>query len=214
GLALGAAAAAAIGWVAVGLTPAYSENRQQLFAIEHFFDQDEGTARWLVNNDGAALPRGFEDFEERFEPPWSRRKRWSAPAPTLPIEAPSAQLIGAGAEGEGRRLRLRLAANGAETVTLKLPAEARPLAAGFPGFVRPFGKGGDEDPYWLRCQGRSCDGAVIDLVIAETAPVEIGFIGLHRGLPEEAEPLVAARPAHARPQYVIDGRYAVRRVRF
>lgn len=210
---LGAAAAAALGWVAVGLVPAYSQDRQQLFAVEYFHDQDSGETRWLVNNDGAALPAGFEAFGERFEPPWSRRKRWSAPAPALPLEAPTAELVASGGGASGRRLRLRIASNGAEAVTLKLPPEAQPAAAGVPGFVRRFGEGAEDDPYWVRCQGRSCDGAEIDIVVPGADPIEIGLIGLHRGLPEEARPLTDARPAYARPQYVIDGRYAVRRLR-
>jgi hypothetical protein len=108
---------------------------------------------------------------------------------------------------------VRIVANAAEAVTLKLPVEARPVAAGVPDFMRRFGQGSANDPFWLRCQGRSCDGAVFDLLVATQEPVELTLIGLHRGLPEEAALLVAARPEHARPQYVIDGRYTVRRAR-
>jgi hypothetical protein len=210
----GGGVAAALAWLIVGLVPAYSEDRQQQFAIEYFLDSDSGVARWLVNNDGAPLPEGFEGFERGFEPHWSKRKRWSAPAPALALAAPAAELLGERRTHGGRRIRVRIAAGGAESVTLKVPTQAGAVAAGAPDFMRRFGQGSADDPFWLRCQGRSCDGAVFDLLLATQEPVELTLIGLHRGLPEEAAPFVAARPAHARPQYVIDGRYSVRRARF
>ncbi|HKR23854.1 MAG TPA: M20/M25/M40 family metallo-hydrolase [Allosphingosinicella sp.] len=44
------------GWLAAGLAPAYSVDRQQLFTIEYVWDESAGSGRFAVNNDGAPVP--------------------------------------------------------------------------------------------------------------------------------------------------------------
>ncbi|MBV9884610.1 MAG: M28 family peptidase [Sphingomonadaceae bacterium] len=208
----GAIDLAIAGWIAAGLMPAYGDDRQQLFTIEYVADQGAGTTRFAVNNDGAPVP--FDAAWTRAELPYSSRRRWVAPAPPVPITAPALTLMGQQAVPGGRHLRFRIAANGAETVSLVAPPEARLRAAGSPGFVVPFGRGSDSDKYYLRCVGRSCDGAVIDVLVGSEQPVEFTLIGGRSGLPAVAAPLVAARPALARPQYGADATITVGRVRF
>ena len=198
-------------WTAVALTPAYSVDRQQLFTIEYVWDSDERTGRWAVNNDGAPVP--FAADWTRAELPHSLRKRWAAPAPAIPVDAPVVEVAARRPVEGGRRLTLRLRTNGAESVTLIAPPDAALRAAGAPGFVRPFGPGGPDDRYAVRCVGRSCDGAVIDVVIGRADPVEFTVIGTRAGLPEAAAALVAARPALARPQYAPDTTLSVTRVK-
>jgi len=53
---LGSALVAIVAWVAAGLTPAYSSDRQQRFTIEHVTDAAAHRSYWSVANDGAALP--------------------------------------------------------------------------------------------------------------------------------------------------------------
>ncbi|WP_129793846.1 M28 family peptidase [Sphingosinicella sp. CPCC 101087] len=198
-------------WAAVALTPAYSEDRQQLFAIEYVWDADARTGRWAVNNDGAPVP--FAADWERAELPHSMRKRWVAPAPALPVAAPAVEIAARRPVAGGRRLTLRLRTGGAESVTLLAPPDAAVRAAGEPGYLRRYRPGGREDRYALRCVGRSCDGALIELVIGRPEPVEFTVIGTRSGLPPAAAPLVAARPERARPQYAPDTTISISRTR-
>ena len=208
----GAIGLAIAGWIAAGLMPAYSDDRQQLFTIEYVVDQNAGTTRFAVNNDGAPVP--FDAAWTRTALPYSSRPRWVAPAPAVPVAAPALTLVGQQPVPGGRHLRFRIATNGAETVSLVAPPEARLRAAGSAGFGLPFGRGAEGDKYYLRCVGRSCDGAVIDVLVGNPQPVEFTLIGGRSGLPAVAAPLVAARPATARPQYGADATITVGRVRF
>ncbi|MGQ0589575.1 MAG: M20/M25/M40 family metallo-hydrolase [Sphingosinicella sp.] len=197
-----------IGWGAVALTPAYSADRQQQFAIEYVWDAEGRSGRWAVNNDGAAVPLAVE--WERTELPYSTRRRWVTAAPALPVQAPGITVIGTQHGGEQRRVRLRLATNGAEAVTLIAPRETR--ASFVFGDDERMGAGPEERAIW-RCIGRSCDGATVDVVVTRADPVELIVVGSRSGLPAEASPLVAARPANARPQYGADSTIAIDRLR-
>jgi hypothetical protein len=76
-----------------------------------------------------------------------------------------------------------------------------------------FGRGGRKDAYVLRCSGRSCDGAVVDLLVGSRAPLPLTLIGIRAGLPPEGAPLLRARPANAQPQYSPDGTIGVAKLR-
>ncbi len=145
--------------------------------------------------------------------PYTTRRRWAAPAPPAPAAAPTATLVAQQPVSGGRRLRLRLAANGAESVALIAPPEARLRAGGAGAFVRRFGRGAEDDKYVLRCVGRACDGAMLDVIVDGAEPVEFTIVGMRPGLPPAAAPLVRARPATARPQYGADATLAVGKVR-
>ena len=129
------------------------------------------------------------------------------------MSAPAAEVVAQQPVPGGRRLRLRLRTNGGEAVTLIAPADAALRSAGIGASVQRFGEGGLDDRYILRCVGRSCDGATLDLVVRGRAPVELIVVGSRPGLPAQAAPLVRARPALARPQYGPDSTSAVARVR-
>jgi hypothetical protein len=81
------------------------------------------------------------------------------------------------------------------------------------GFERPIGRSGAEDPVFIRCFGRSCDGATFEILLGSRSPTEWTLIGSHGRLPEAARPLIEARPLNARPQYSTDGTIALRRIR-
>jgi hypothetical protein len=199
-------------WIAAGLTPAYSDDRRQLFTIEYVSDQAAGTTRFAVNNDGAPVP--FEAAWERAEMPYATRRRWAAPAQAVPVPAPAVTLAGQQPVPGGRHLRLRIAANGAETITLIAPSDARLQAAGVGAFFPRFARGADGDKYYLRCIGRACDGAMLDVLVGGAGPVDFTIIGSRGGLPAVAAPLVRARPETARAQYGPDATITVGRVRF
>lgn len=204
---------ALLGWAGAAVAPAYSADRQQLFTIEYVVDAASGSARFAVNNDAAPVP--FDAAWQRTEMPYSLRRRWAAPAPApaLPVPAPALTLIGEQRLAGGRHVRFRIAANGAETVTLIAPPEARLVGAGAGPFLPPFGHGGATDKYYLRCVGRSCDGAVMDVVVGSAQLVEVTIVGSRAGLPAVAAPLVRARPENARPQYGPDATISVGRIR-
>lgn len=196
-----------LGWGAVALTPAYSADRQQQFGVEYVWDNDARSGRWAVNNDGAPVP--YEADWERAELPYSGRRRWVTAAPALPVQAPTLNVVGSVPQEGGRRLRLRLAANGSETVTLIATADMRlSFLAGPGGRV----SAGPERQVTYRCIGRSCDGATVDVLIERAEPVEVTIVGTRSGLPAQAAPLVAARPANARPQYATDSTIALERL--
>ncbi|HST36677.1 MAG TPA: M20/M25/M40 family metallo-hydrolase [Allosphingosinicella sp.] len=189
---------AILGWLAAGLTPAYSADKQQLFTIEYVWDQAAGSARFAVNNDGAPVP--LEAAWERVEMPYTTRRRWAAPAPAAAVQPPMIEEIGKTGSGPGQRVRLRLRMNGAQTVTLIAPGSAALRGAGAPDFMQRFGPPAGDERYFIRCIGRACDGALLDIAANGEVP-PFAVIGSRPGLPAAASPLVSARPQTARPQY-------------
>ena len=55
--------------------------------------------------------------------------------------------------------------NGAESAALIAPASASLRSAGVEGFIRPFTPGSGDGRSFLRCAGRACDGAMLDLIL-------------------------------------------------
>jgi hypothetical protein len=207
---------ALLGWFAAAVAPAYSADRQQQFTIEYIQDAGTGVSKWSVLNDDAPLPAAFERAGKWAHGtlPYSQRKRWLANAPAVTdIGRPYVQVVGRTKQGKLRRVRLRISANGAETVTLLTAKGADIRSAGSGAFVRPIAKAGKTDRTVVRCFGRSCDGAAIDLTIASAGPVEMTVLGWRPGLPPQARPLLAARPQFARPQYAADGTTTVQRIK-
>ena len=213
---LGSALIAIVAWAAAGFTPAYSSDRQQRFTIEHVTDANDHRSYWSVANDGAALPAEYRRIgtwrEDKL--PFSERKRWLAAAPSdAGGPLPTLRKLEAVSHGSERTLRLRIAANSAERVFVIVPAEARIRAAGMAGFVRPAGDSASDGKFTITCTGRSCDGAELRVDLGTANPVEFTVVGARNGLPDAAAPLVAGRPALARPQYTPDETVAFSKVR-
>lgn len=205
----------AAGWAAVATAPAYSANRQQRFSIQHISDCGSGRASWLVINDGAPLPEGFGGVDEwkRDEIDLLERKGWVAQAPALQgARPPRIQPLASERRGGGRIVRYRIQANGAERITLLAPKDAEILSAGAQGYNRPIARDA-KGRYAIACVGRSCDGAEMQLTTRSQQPLELVLVGLNRGLPLGAEPLLRDRPANARPQYVPDSTLTLSRIR-
>ena len=208
----GALDLAILGWIITGFTPAYSADRQQLFTIEYVSEWEDpayprpARARWAVNNDGAPVP--FAGDWQRTEFPWTSRRRWAAAAPNVPVTAPAATVIRRVPFEGGVRLTLQLQTNGAEQVTLIAPAEARLRAAGTQAMLQPFAENAGRT--FIRCAGRSCDGAMIDVLLSRPQSVTFTLVGIRAGLPPQAQALVRARPAFARPQYGPDATIVLR----
>ena len=205
-LLVGLAAIALLGWIAAGTAPAYSQDHQQRFTIEHVTEFPSGKSSWSVLNDGAAVPAAYSALGSwhRGKLDFSARERWFAPAPAVggirPVDIQTLSTIG---NGEDRTVRLRIKANGAERISLTAPEKLHIRAAGVSGFVRTIDDQGSSGKFTISCTGRSCDGAEVVIEIAGK-PASITISGARNGLPPSAAPLVRARPPFARPQYVPD----------
>ncbi len=213
-LLLSSAVLALLGWLLAGMAPAYSQDHQQRFTIEHVTEFPSGKSSWSILNDGGRLPPGLEHMAQwhRGKLDFSERMRALAPAPALPsIQAASIQPIEVVSNGAERTVRIRLRANGAERILLVAPSEARIRAAGATGFIRGIADEGSSAKYTISCTGRSCDGAELVMVLEQPKPVSMTIVGSRNGLPPSAAPLVRARPPFARPQYVPDETITVTR---
>jgi hypothetical protein len=113
-------------------------------------------------------------------------------------------LVDAVTNGTERTVRIRLEANGAERIVLIAPAAAHIRAAGVPGFMRAIGDESSTGKFTIACTGRSCDGAVLTIMLRGDDSVTFTVVGARNGLPGSAAPLVRARPRFARPQYTPD----------
>jgi hypothetical protein len=217
-LAMGAAMLAVLAcWAVAASLPAYSADRKQAFGIEYMWDSAAGRAHWLVVNDGAPLPAGYDvagPWERRAEVPWSTRPRWQAAAPGR-LAPPTATVLAEQAEASGRRLSLRIHSNGYHGIALRAPASAAAVVtASVNGSGRRFGPPAKpKEPFQIRCEGRSCDGMVVELLIRNREKMEWTLVGTQPGLPPEAAPLVMARPPDAASQYTPDASIAVARLR-
>jgi hypothetical protein len=209
-------AAAALGlWSAVLLLPRATADRQQLFTIEYVQDEAARTARWAVSNKSVPLPADWSALGAwRLEQiPYSSRRRWTTPAPLLPVPQARVEVVGTRPQAGGRLVSIALRMNGASTLSLRLPPEARMRQAGLPGSLRAIGGAETDAPFYVRCAGRACDGMRLDLLLGGNEPAIAEVVGARFDLPPEARPLLDARPVNSRPQYSPDASYAVTRTR-
>lgn len=212
----GSASIALLAWIVAASVPAYSQDRQQRFTIEHVTQYPSGKASWSIVNDGAKLPPAYWQLNRwhRGKLDFSERLRWFAPAPPAPsVRPPSIQLLESVRNGNEREIRLRLKANGAERILMVAPPEAHIRTAGVTGFVRPIASADSSGKFTISCTGRSCDGLELAIDLDSSAPVVFTLIGASNGLPATSLPLVRARPRFARPQYVPDETIQITRVK-
>jgi hypothetical protein len=202
------------GWIAAAVSPAYSADHQQRMAIQYVTDTTKKQSAWSILNDAAPLPAAFDPIGkwERGTLPLSDRPRWIANAQVGSEVAPSVQLLGEVRKNSQRTLTIRLSANGNERIGLIAPKDAKISSAGAPGFVRPIdeAQGGK---YSVDCFGRSCDGLTLQLTTGSLKPIEFLVLGGRGQLPPSANPLLAARPKFARPQYNRDETITFARVK-
>jgi hypothetical protein len=213
---LGSACLAVLAWAFVAATPAYSQDHQQRFTIEHLTQFPSRRSSWSILNDGTKLPPAYSSFGpwHRGKLDFSERQRWLAKAPAAPgIEPPSIQVVEAVNDGSERNIRLRLQSNGAERILLVAPAEARIQTAGVAGFIRPIASEDSSGRFTVACTGRSCDGAELSIDLNSAAPVRFTIVGARNGLPASAAPLLRERPQFARPQYTPDETVTVAHVK-
>ena len=128
------------------------------------------SASWGVADKQASLPAHFPGRWHKGVLPYNRLPRWIAAAPLLATPVPSARLIADQPDGAGRRVRLELSRGGADALAIRFPEKAKLLAVGLPEGPIAIPAKGEPDKALLRCAGRSCDGLVIEAVLADRAP--------------------------------------------
>lgn len=203
----GSASIALLLWLVAGAAPAYSQDHQQRFTIEHVTEFPSGHSSWSILNDSAKLPSSYARMGpwHRGKFDYSERQRWLAAAPLEPHLWPATvhtvEFVNNGGE---RTVTLRIQANGAERVVLVAPEEAHIRSAGVAGFIRPVGDADSGGKSTISCTGRSCEGAELTIDMRTAKPVTFTVVGSRNGLPPTAALLVHSRPGFARPQYVPD----------
>lgn len=208
-----ALAFAGLAWVPAALVPAYSADRQQAWTTQYVLEEGKAPT-WSIVNDRKPLPSQIAQLGE-----WrqgrlaiGQRLRWIAPAPVQPgFVPPELERIGAERTAGGRIVRVRLRTNGADSVIFAVERGDALKGAGINGRTVRF-ESSSEPPHTLTCTGRSCNGAVAEFSTG-SEPLDVQVIATHWRLPPAAGPLLQARPAHARPQYLPNATILARQVR-
>ena len=99
-------------------------------------------------------------------------------------------------------------------MSIRFPKEAGVKALGLVGSAIPIPANGEPDKPVLRCTGRSCEDLNVEVLFADRNPVEAELFSTRFGLPPEGQPLIAARPRNAIPQYSPDETVTLKRARF
>jgi hypothetical protein len=211
----GAASLVVGAWAAAAAVPAYSADKQQQWTLQYVVDEQARQPLWSIVNDRAPLLPAFDRFgrwEQQRVRALGTRLRWITPArPEAGLLQPRVLPAGTMSIPGGRRVRVRLQTNGADSVMLVADPGAAVVAAGAPGQLRRFDPGAEGPIATLACTGRSCEGAVLELQLRGTEPLPLLIIGTRWSLPPSAAPLMAARPADARAQYLPDATILVSR---
>ena len=208
------AVAALIAWVTAFLLPRASDDRLAAFTIDYFRDDSAGKASWAVASKQAPLPEDFPGKWGKAIPAYSGRTRWVSPAPLVESPRPDVRMIRNDPAGAGRRVWLVLAPGGANAISLRLGKDAAIQRLGAPGETLALPAKGEPGRALLRCSGRSCDGMVVELLLADRKPVVADLFATRFGLPVEGQPLTARRPPNSQPQYGPDSAIRRRSIRF
>jgi hypothetical protein len=191
-------------WVAAMIVPRASAERPLGFSIDYFRDADAKFANWGIATKQAPLPANFPGRWERKELPYNGRLRWVSPAPLLETPVAAARVLAIAPSGAGRRIQLALSPGGGNSVSIRFPKDAKVLALGLAGDAIPLPAEGEPDKPLLRCTGRSCEGLQIEVLFGDRKPLTAELFSTRFGLPPEGQPLAAARPKDAIPQYAPD----------
>lgn len=201
-------------WTAALSLPRSSAERPASFSIDYFRDADHRSANWGIASKQAPLPRAFAGQWRKDVLPYNGRTRWVSTAQVIDTPVPDARLISNEPAGTGRRIRIALSPGGGNAVTIRFAKTAKLIALGLPAAPERLPAKGQPEKATLRCSGRSCDGFVIEALLADRAPIEAELFSYRFSLPAEERKLEAARPAHAIPQYSPDETVTLKRFSF
>ena len=200
-------------WLAALLMPRASTERPLQFSIDYFRDAAKQKANWAVATKQAPLPRNYPGQWNKKVLPYNGRTRWVADAPLLDTPVPTAKVMSAQPSGAGRKVLLSLSSGGANTIAIRFPKNAKLLALGLAGSPVVLPPKGEPDKPILRCTGRACEGLQIEAVLGDNRPIDAELFSTKFGLPPQGQPLTAARPKNAIPQYAPDSTITMSRIR-
>ncbi len=166
------------------LTPTMTEARPRSLNINYFLNTSDGEARVTAGAAERALPHGLAGhFTAELLVPGDSVDTWVAPAPVEQIEPPALQDVVVAQENGERVVRARLAMNSAYRVIIRMPMTATPVWARVNGVQTAFADTGGEGGEFmnLACQGRACDGAMIEIALGADAPEDWYVIGQSPG---------------------------------
>ncbi len=201
------------GVVASALVPAATAERPVPLNVVYVLDNTVDDARIAVGTAERRLPSSFEGFSAEPLLPGDTADTWVTPSPVHAAPTPTlADIAVTTANGE-RTVRARFVANGVGRIILRIPAAARPLRATLNGASATLTA---DDFVSILCNGRACDGAALEVVLAEEgdATADWFVIGQTPGFttPESAA-LIARRPADRTAIQNGDGAIAISAVR-
>ena len=200
-------------WTAAMAIPRSSTERPLQFSIDYFRDATKQKANWAVATKQAPLPRGYPGQWDKKVLPYNGRTRWVSDAPLLDTPVPTATILSTEPSGDGRKVRLSLSLGGGNTFAIRFPKDAKLTALGLVGAPVALPPKGEPDKPILRCTGRACEGLQIEAVFADNRPVETELFSTRFGLPPQGQPLAAARPKTAIPQYAPDSTIPMSRIK-
>lgn len=153
--------------VAAYLAPSSTPERPLPLNISYFLDADAGAAHLLAGAAERALPPDFDGFAAEFLFPGDRAETWMSPAEAHPAPTPRLiDIVETEADGE-HVVTARLDADGAPRLILRIQRAAQVLRASLNGVEAAFTDAAESDAFaTLICNGRSCDGADLELVFA------------------------------------------------
>jgi hypothetical protein len=199
-------------WIAAMAIPRSNAERPPQFSIDYFRDATK-KANWAIATKQAPLPRGYPGQWTKQILPYNGRTRWVSNAPLLDTPSPTAKVISSMPSGAGRKIVLSLSPGGGNTVAIRFPKTAKLLALGLSGSPVAVLPKGEPDKPVLRCTGRACEGLQIEVLLGDNRPVDAEMLSTRFGLPPQGEPLAAARPKNAIPQYAPDSTITMSRIR-
>lgn len=190
--------------------PVFTADMPQRFNVVHVqAAADDGTpqATWLLDRSpDSRLPEAFAALGD-FKPiaPFAfPTMGWYlySEAPALPVELPTVEVVADERSEEARVVGLRLhPGTGRDWLTLSLPNASGPTRLLLPGTEYEMDLISADSPEYgmadFLCHGPICDGLELELHRTDPQGFEVTLQGSSYGLPAEAEPLLAARPATA-----------------
>jgi hypothetical protein len=213
-----ALAATLIAAGAAFVAPAATATIPQPLNISSFVDTESGEAYALAGSTTRPVPpelAGAAPFTARFVLPGDRVETWTTPIETDGAPAPALEEVTLTEEEGGRVVRARLVMNGAYRASIRFARTAGPVSASLNGVVTNFTDVAPiTDFVSLACLGRACDGAPVEIRLAQDGDLgEWYLIGQYPGRIEAgAEALRSRRPERFTPIQNGDGTLTLSRV--
>jgi hypothetical protein len=184
-------------------------------------DIDRGTTRWVIETDARRLPAPLQSaarFRREREFPWAPREdAFAAPAPALSLPAPEFRIADDTVQDGVRRVRGRLISpRGAPVVRMAFPpgTSLRSIAIGgvplSPLSDVALRRAGGWSGY--ACVTLPAEGIDVE-IRAAPGPLSFVLADRSRTLPQNAAPLLSARPPTAVPSQSGDGTVVRRTIR-